>query len=95
MNCRNIPFLNTTYIDTMGVFSRLCRFEDCTGQVHFGELGNKVPVSEEELVGLDVEVFELGILPWHDEFRLSGKHAKISKVFHQPTFNDVSKNIRF
>lgn len=70
----------------MTVYQRLVRFEDSTGQIFFGELGDKIPVSEDDLVGLDVEVFELGVLPWQEGFKLNGARAIINKVRRNPNF---------
>jgi len=73
----------------MAVFQRLLRFEDPAGQIFFGELRDKVPRSQQELVGLETEVFELGLLPWQKGFKLSGVRAKIAKVRENPVFCDL------
>ena len=70
----------------MAVFQRLLRVEDPAGQVFFGELRDKVPTSQQELVGLEIEVFQLGLLPWQEGFKLSGARAKIDKVRENPVF---------
>ena len=59
---------------------------DPAGQVFFGELRDKVPASQQELVGLETEVFQLGMLPWQEGFKLSGARAKIEKVRENPNF---------
>jgi len=61
----------------MAVFHRLVRFMDPAGQIFFGELRDKVPTSQQELVGLETEVFQLRLLPWQEGFKLSGARAKI------------------
>jgi hypothetical protein len=64
----------------MALFHRLVRFMDPADQIFFGELGDKVPISQQELVGLETGVFQPGLLPWQEGFKLSGARAKIEKV---------------
>ncbi|KAE9380924.1 fumarylacetoacetate hydrolase family protein [Stipitochalara longipes BDJ] len=82
----------------MAVFHRLVRFMDPTGQIFFGELRDKVPASQQELLGLEIEVFQLGLLPWQEGFKLSGARAKIEKILSPlpsvPQFLCIGLNYR-
>ncbi|KAL5324123.1 hypothetical protein ACEPPN_008666 [Leptodophora sp. 'Broadleaf-Isolate-01'] len=64
----------------MAVFQRLVRFIDVTGQIFFGDLGDKVPLSQEELQGLEVDVFVPGFLPWEEGFKMNKAKAIVEKV---------------
>ncbi|KAG4433723.1 hypothetical protein IFR05_010804 [Cadophora sp. M221] len=55
----------------MAAFQRLVRFIDATGQICFGDLRDKVPLSQEDLRGMEVDVFEPGYLPWEEGFKMN------------------------
>ncbi len=74
---RRLLFKNSRIaIISMASFTRLVRFEDSQGQTHYGEVGKEW---QSELEGRSVNIFE-GSTPWDDDFRLTEKKAKISKV---------------
>jgi hypothetical protein len=58
-------------------FNYLVRFEDQSGNVHYGE--TTAQAARSELVGQTVATYE-GRDPWDEDFKLSGNKATISKV---------------
>ena len=60
-------------------FQRLVRFEDAQGQIHQGELNADTPW-DANLTGTEIKTYNSGVAPWSDQFKLTGKTAKIAKV---------------
>lgn len=63
----------------MARFQRLVRFEDSQGQIQHGELNPDTPW-DVDLTGIEVKLFTSGVMPWSDEFQLTGKSANITNV---------------
>jgi len=59
-------------------FSRLVRFKNPRGEVHYGEFEAKAPTWD-QLVGTSVSVYK-GDSPWDDNFTLSDEKEEIAEV---------------
>lgn len=57
-------------------FSRLVRFEDSNGTVHYGEAGSDW---QKDLRGQTVPTYNISD-PWDEEFALTGKEVQVAKV---------------
>ncbi|OAG44979.1 hypothetical protein AYO21_00941 [Fonsecaea monophora] len=57
-------------------FTRLIRFEDAQGAIHYGEAG---PDWDKDLHGQTVPTYDISD-PWAAEFPLTGKHVAVTKV---------------
>lgn len=57
-------------------FTRLIRFEDAQGKVHYGEAG---PDWQKDLRGQKVPTYDISD-PWASEFPLTGKQVQVAKV---------------
>ena len=70
-------------------FSRLVRFEDSNGQVHYGEAGDEW---QQDLVGRKVPTYNISD-PFGDNFPLSGKEVEIAKVIKIPDSDRPLKRV--
>lgn len=74
----------------MSKFQRLIRFEDPQSQVHYGEIGSSKE-GDSRFIGLEVSIYE-GSTPWSEDFHLTEKRAKITKVCTPTSYEDRMRN---
>lgn len=65
----------------MAAFNRLVRFQDESGETHYGEVEIAGECTRESLTGLNVRVYEGGE-PWDEGFVLTGKTRVIERVLY-------------
>ena len=63
----------------MAKFKRLLRFKDDARDVWYGELDDLKQINEENLMGLDVPIYEGGD-PWDPSFVLNGSRRIVREV---------------
>lgn len=78
-----LPVDIVNFIFNMAHFKRLVRFEDSKGQIQQGELNAEIPW-DSDLRGIEVKTYTQDVVPWSEDFQLSGKSAKIVKVCISP-----------
>jgi len=57
-------------------FTRLVRFEDREGNIHYAEAGDDW---RKELKGQSLPTYQVSS-PWEENYTLTGKHAEVAKV---------------